>query len=149
MAQVQNEAARWDVQGLFYNPVLRCIGKFNARYWCKGAGVENEKGCDIGYALAVSSCEGVSSVDACTVAAVDVITAFAVPNPSCSSQGSWFFRVWWLDESPRRGNHPAYFGWVNCLNRSFQPSTCSMLVRPNWECSDSCHKFRDGRALFC
>ena len=41
----------------------------------------NRKGCDIGYALAVSSCEGVNSVDACTVTALDAITAFAVPNP--------------------------------------------------------------------
>jgi hypothetical protein len=44
------------------------------------------KGCDIGYALAIGSCEGVNSVDACTVTALDVITAFAVPNPSCTSQ---------------------------------------------------------------
>jgi hypothetical protein len=44
------------------------------------------KGCDIGYALAISSCEEANSVDACTVAAFDAITAFAVPNPNCSSQ---------------------------------------------------------------
>ena len=39
------------------------------------------KGCDIGYALAASSCEGANSVEACTVTALDAITAFAVPNP--------------------------------------------------------------------
>jgi hypothetical protein len=33
-------------------------------------------------------------VDACTVTALDAITAFAVPNPNCSSQSRWFFRVW-------------------------------------------------------
>ena len=79
---------------------------------------EREKGCGLGYALAVNSCEGVSSVDACTVAAPDAITALAVPNPSCSSQSSWFFRVWWLNEFPHRANHPAYFGPVNitCTN---------------------------------
>jgi hypothetical protein len=49
-------------------------------------GLENSKGCDIGYALAISSCEGANSVDACTVTALDAITAFAVPNPNCSSQ---------------------------------------------------------------
>jgi len=49
-------------------------------------GVENRKGCDIGYALAISSCEGANSVDACTVTALDAITAFAVPNPNCPSQ---------------------------------------------------------------
>jgi len=41
---------------------------------------ENGKGCDFGYALAGNSCEGVSGVDACTVAASEVIAAFAVPN---------------------------------------------------------------------
>ena len=44
------------------------------------------KGCDIGYALAASSCEGAHSVEACTVTALDAITAFAVPNPNSSSQ---------------------------------------------------------------
>ncbi|MFI5103502.1 MAG: hypothetical protein ACHP79_01140 [Terriglobales bacterium] len=39
------------------------------------------KGCDIGYALAANSCEGVNNVDACTVTALDVNTAFAAPNP--------------------------------------------------------------------
>jgi len=46
----------------------------------------NGKGCDIGYAPAICSCERADSVDTCTVAALDVITAFAVPNPNCSSQ---------------------------------------------------------------
>ena len=49
------------------------------------------KGCDIGYALAASSCEGANSVDACTVTALDAITAFAVPNPNCSSQSPSVF----------------------------------------------------------
>ena len=47
---------------------------------------QNGKGCDIGYVLATSSCEEANSVDTCTVAALDVITAFAVPNPNYSSQ---------------------------------------------------------------
>ena len=51
----------------------------------------NRKGCDIGYAPAISSCEGANSVDACTVAALDAITAFAVPNPNCSSQNQSVF----------------------------------------------------------
>jgi hypothetical protein len=49
------------------------------------------KGCDIGYALAASSCEEANSVDACTVTALDAITAFAVPNPNCSSQSQSVF----------------------------------------------------------
>ena len=52
-------------------------------------------------------------MDPCTIAALDAITAFAVPNPNGPSQGSWFFRVWWLNESPRRADHPAYFGLAN------------------------------------
>jgi len=49
------------------------------------------KGCDFGYALAANSCEGVGSVDTCTIAAPDAITAFAVPNPSHPSQGKPVF----------------------------------------------------------
>jgi hypothetical protein len=49
------------------------------------------KGCDIGYAPAISSCEGANRVDACTVAALDAITAFADPNPNCSSQNQSVF----------------------------------------------------------
>ena len=53
--------------------------------WIKG------KGCDIGYALAASSCEGAYSVDACTVTALDAITAFAIPNPGSPSQSQPVF----------------------------------------------------------
>jgi len=53
---------------------------------CAIGSAENGKGCDIGYAPVAGSCEGANSVDASTVAALDAITAFAVPNPNCSSQ---------------------------------------------------------------
>jgi hypothetical protein len=43
---------------------------------------ENKRSCDIGYALAVSSCEEVHSVDACTVTASDVTAAFAASDPN-------------------------------------------------------------------
>jgi hypothetical protein len=49
------------------------------------------KGCDIGNALAIRSCEGADDVEACTVTALDAITAFAVPNPNCSSQSMSVF----------------------------------------------------------
>jgi hypothetical protein len=52
-------------------------------------------------------------VDTCTIAALDAITAFAVPNPNGPSQSSWIFRVWWLDELPRQAGHPAYFRLAN------------------------------------
>jgi hypothetical protein len=73
------------------------------------------KGCDIGYALAISSCEEANSVDACTVTALDAITAFAVPNPNCPSQSRRFFQVWLLFGLPRRVDHPAYFGLTKRL----------------------------------
>jgi len=65
---------------------------------------------DIGYALAASSCEGANSVEACTVTALDAITAFAVPNPNDPSQSCRFFQVWLLFGLPRRADHSAYFG---------------------------------------
>jgi hypothetical protein len=52
---------------------------------------EKKKGCDIGYAPAASSCEGADNPDTCTVTALDVITAFAVPNLNCSSQSQSIF----------------------------------------------------------
>ena len=61
------------------------------RGWKSFAGGTKLKGRDIGYALAVNSCEGVNNVDACTVTAPDAITAFAVPNPNCSSQSPLVF----------------------------------------------------------
>ena len=51
-----------------------------------GKDARNGKGCDLGYAPAICSCERAHSVDTCTVAALDVITAFAVPNPNVPSQ---------------------------------------------------------------
>src|SRR5437773_5577107 len=53
----------------------------------------NRKGRDIGYAPATSSCEEANSVDACTITALDVITAFAVPNPNGSSKSPSVFSL--------------------------------------------------------
>ena len=79
----------------------------------------------------------------------DAITAFAVPNPSCSSQGSRFFRVWWLDELPRRVDHPAYFGLVNVTwTNPFSRRQFFILVLPNRECSDVRHKFYEQACSF-
>lgn len=76
---------------------------------------ENRKDRDIGYAPAVNSCERVNYLDACTVAVLDAITAFAVPNPGVSSQIRRFFRVWSSCGSPRLPNHSAYFGSATVL----------------------------------
>jgi len=72
--------------------------------------LEKGKGCDIGYALAINSCEGANSVEACAVTALDAITTFAVPNPNYSSQSRRFFQVWLLFGLPRQADHSAYFG---------------------------------------
>ncbi len=86
------------------------------------------KGCDIGYALAISSCEGANSVETCTVTALDAITAFAVPNPNSSSQSRRFFQVWLPAGLPRRADHSAYFGLAKVyLSQPFQPSTPATL----------------------
>jgi len=69
------------------NGVGRPKGKSGATM-CAG---KNRKGCDIGYAPATNSCERASSVDTCTIAALDAITAFAVPDPNCSSQNQSVF----------------------------------------------------------
>jgi hypothetical protein len=52
---------------------------------------ENRKGRDFGYALAAGSCEGANCVESCTITTLDAITAFAVPNPNCSSQSQSVF----------------------------------------------------------
>jgi len=55
-------------------------------------------------------------VDTCTVAALDVITAFAVPNPNCPSQDHRFFQVWSPYKLPCRADHPAYFGLASFIS---------------------------------
>ena len=72
--------------------------------------LEKSKGCDIGYALAISSYEEANSVETCTVTALDAITAFAVPDPNCSSQSRRFFQVWMPVGLPFRADHSAYVG---------------------------------------
>ncbi len=52
-------------------------------------------------------------MEACTVTALDAITAFAVPNPNCPSQSRRFFQVWLLFGLPRQADHSAYFGLAN------------------------------------
>jgi len=52
---------------------------------------EKEKGRDLGYALAASSCEGVNGVESCTITAFDVITAFAVLTPAAPRRAAGFF----------------------------------------------------------
>ena len=64
----------------------------------RGSGTQavggNRKGRDIGYALAVGSCEKAHGEDACTIAALDATTAFAVPNPNRNLAALSVFQVW-------------------------------------------------------
>ena len=63
-------------------------------------------------------------METCTVAALDAITAFAVPNPNCSSQSQSVFSGLVALRLPRLADHPAYFGLAKfCLSQPFQPST--------------------------
>ena len=54
-------------------------------------------------------------MEACTITAPDVITAFAVPNPNHSSQSCRFFQVWLPSKLPYRADHPIYFGLTNFI----------------------------------
>jgi hypothetical protein len=90
--------------------------------------LENRKGCDIGYVPAICSCEGANSVDTCTVAALDAITAFADPNPSSSSQSPPVFSglVALQVTLPSRSLSLLRTGKV-LFRQSFQPSTGDKL----------------------
>jgi len=65
-------------------------------------------------------------VDTCTIAVLDTITAFAVPNPGFSSQIRRFFRVWSSNRLPRSTNRSAYFESAAIWSQPFQPSTAPM-----------------------
>ena len=61
----------------FSDQIQRALDSLGQRWVMLGIGTtahfasgKNRKGRDIGYALATSSCEGVNSVDACTVTAL-------------------------------------------------------------------------------
>jgi hypothetical protein len=89
-------------------------------------------------------------MDACTVAAPDAITAFAVPNPGCSSQSQSVFSGLVADELPRRAGHPAYFVSVNVTwTNLFSHRQFFSLVFRNRECSDVRHKFLEQVCAFC
>jgi hypothetical protein len=93
-----------------YFGVLNCAG--------------NRKGCDIGYVPAICSCEGAYSVDPCTVAALDVIAAFAVPNPSSSSQSQPVFSgLVAASGHPDEQITQPTSDWQGLFRQSFQPST--------------------------
>jgi hypothetical protein len=93
------------------------------------------KGRDIGYALAASSCEEANSVEACTITALDAITAFAVPNPNRSSQSCRFFQVRLPSRSPCQADHPIYFGLVNFyLNQPFSIVDAAKVKRLGDDC---------------
>ena len=104
------------------------------------------KGCDIGYALAINSCEGVNNVDACTVTALDAITAFTVPNPNCPSQSRRFFQVWLLLGLPRRADHSAYFGFGKIL---FMPNLSAVDGSKLRELLEDCQRPFSVQSVVC
>lgn len=68
-------------------------------------------------------------MDTRTVAALDVITVFAVPNlNNFLAKVVDFFRVWLPSELPRLAGHSAYFGPATLLEAGpFQPSTATII----------------------
>jgi hypothetical protein len=85
---------------------------------------KNRKGCDIGYAPAISSCEGANSVDACTIAALDAITAFAVPKPQLLlAETVGFFGSGCPSGHPDEQIAQPTSDWQGLFRQSFQPST--------------------------
>ena len=78
---------------LFYSAACRRLLCGRKNLGANQHALTKEKGCDIGYAPAIGSCERSYSVDTCTVAALDVITAFAVPNPNGPSRRICFHNV--------------------------------------------------------
>jgi hypothetical protein len=91
----------------------------------------NRKGCDFGYALAANSCEGANNVDACTVTALDAITAFAVPNPNGHlAAPSVFSGLEVQSGRPAEPITPAYFRLATFTFASpFLPSTGVILLQ--------------------
>lgn len=61
-------------------------------------------------------CERAYSLDTCTVAAPDVIAAFASQTPAPPRRVSRFFRVWLPCRSPCRADHSAYFGLASFIS---------------------------------
>jgi hypothetical protein len=89
-------------------------------------------------------------VDACTAAAPDAITAFAVPNPSCSSQSQSVFSGLVARQVASPSESPGLLQIGQMLFRStFSAVDDCRLFLPNRECSDGNHKFAYFFALFC
>jgi hypothetical protein len=105
-------------------------------------GQGKEKGCGIGYALAIGSCERADNVDTYAAAAPDVITAFAVPNPDSSSQSQSVFSGLVARQVTSPSGSPGLLQIGQCyLNQPFQPSTIWRIFLKNRECSDGDHHF--------
>jgi len=66
-------------------------------------------------------------VDACTVAAPDAITAFAVPNPNCSSQSQSVFSGLVAQRVASPSRSPSLLRVGDIWSQPFQPSTINTL----------------------
>src|SRR5271169_3084080 len=105
---------------------------------------ERKKGCGPGYALAANSCEGVSSVGACTVAAPDVITALAVQNPNRSAYIT-FLRADSIGQPCRQASNRLWFDtfqrWRNRRTHSSweaEPSSNCQAPKPRSQANFCC-----------
>jgi len=97
----------------------------------------NRKGCDIGYVPAICSCERAYSVDTCTVAALDAITAFAVPNPGSSSRESaGFFRSGCSSGRPAERITQPTSEWQGFIS----PTLSAVDAKQTKQCLHSCQR---------
>ena len=81
-------------------------------------------------------------MDTCTIAALDAITAFAVPNPNGLSQSSWFASGLVFRQVASPGGLPSLIRiGQHYLGQSFQPSTIRNLSATGSECRDADHRF--------
>ena len=71
---------------------------------------ENRKGCDIGYVLAVGSCEGVNDEEHAPSQPLMRPLLSQFQTSTASREDCRFFRVCSPSRSPHRADRPAYFG---------------------------------------
>jgi hypothetical protein len=77
------------------------------------------KGCDIGYALAANSCEGVNDVEHAPSQPLMRSLLSQSQTPTAPRRAVGFFRFGCPSKLPWRADHPAYFGLTNNLANPF------------------------------
>ncbi len=112
-----------------------CTSGHAMRATARQRGQEKRKSCGAGAVLAADSQGGAGSVEACTSAAFDVITAFAVPSPGCQMGQSVFSGSGALRVTPS-GWSPGLLRIGHWLgSRPFRLAPSTMLPPPPAACN--------------